>query len=37
MKILVTGGAGYIGGFMVKDLLERGDEVVVVDSLVPDF
>lgn len=33
MKILVTGGAGYIGGFMVKDLLERGDEVVVVDSL----
>lgn len=33
MKILVTGGAGYIGGFMVKKLLERGDEVVVVDSL----
>ena len=33
MKILVTGGAGYIGGFMVKRLLERGDEVVVADSL----
>ena len=33
MKILVTGGAGYIGGFMLKRLLERGDEVVVVDSL----
>jgi len=33
MKILVTGGAGYIGSFMVKYLLERGDEVTVVDSL----
>lgn len=33
MKILVTGGAGYIGGFMTKRLLERGDEVHVLDSL----
>ncbi|MBI2028397.1 MAG: UDP-glucose 4-epimerase GalE [Candidatus Levybacteria bacterium] len=33
MKILVTGGAGYIGSFMVKRLLERGDEVVILDSL----
>lgn len=33
MKILVTGGAGYIGSFMTKVLLDRGDEVVVVDSL----
>lgn len=33
MKILVTGGAGYIGSFMTKRLLEREDEVVVVDSL----
>ena len=33
MKILVTGGAGYIGSFMTKCLLERGDEVVVADSL----
>ncbi len=33
MKILVTGGAGYIGSFMVKRLLERGDEVVIADSL----
>ncbi|HUD09772.1 MAG TPA: UDP-glucose 4-epimerase GalE [Patescibacteria group bacterium] len=33
MKILVTGGAGYIGSFMIKRLLEQGDEVVVADSL----
>jgi UDP-glucose 4-epimerase len=33
MKILVTGGAGYIGGFMVKRLLDDGNEVVVADSL----
>lgn len=33
MKILVTGGAGYIGSFMVKRLLERGDEIVVADNL----
>lgn len=33
MKILVTGGAGYIGGFMTKELLDRGNKVVVADSL----
>lgn len=33
MKILVTGGAGYIGSFMVKSALDKGDEVIVADSL----
>ena len=33
MKILVTGGAGYIGSATVKDLVERDYEVVVVDNL----
>lgn len=33
MNILVTGGAGYIGGFMVTELLNKGYTVVVLDSL----
>ena len=33
MKVLVVGGAGYIGSHAVKQLLEHGYEVVVVDSL----
>lgn len=32
MKVLVTGGAGYIGSFMTKRLLDDGHEVVVADS-----
>lgn len=33
MHVLVTGGAGYIGSFMVKRLLEDNHQVTVVDSL----
>lgn len=33
MKILVTGGAGYIGSHTCVDLLENGYEVVIVDNL----
>lgn len=33
MKILVTGGAGYIGSHTCVELLEAGHEVVVIDNL----
>lgn len=31
MKILVTGGSGFIGGYLVKDLLRDGHEVTIYD------
>jgi UDP-glucose 4-epimerase len=34
MRVLVTGGAGYIGSHAVKQLIELGHEVVVVDNLL---
>lgn len=33
MKVLVTGGAGYIGSHVVEVLIRRGHEVVVYDNL----
>ena len=37
MSVLVTGGAGYIGSHMVWELLDAGEDVVVLDRLSSGF
>ena len=37
MSVLVTGGAGYIGSHMVNELVDAGEEVVVIDNLTTGF
>ncbi|MEO1062316.1 MAG: UDP-glucuronic acid decarboxylase family protein [Actinomycetota bacterium] len=34
MRVVVTGGAGFLGSHLCEHLLRRGDEVVAVDNLV---
>ncbi len=37
MSVLVTGGAGYIGSHMVLELLDAGEDVLVLDNLSTGF
>ena len=37
MTVLVTGGAGYIGGHMALALVDAGEDVVVLDDLSTGF
>ena len=33
MRVLITGGAGFVGSHLAEALLERGDQVLVLDNL----
>ncbi|MBI4736159.1 MAG: GDP-mannose 4,6-dehydratase, partial [candidate division NC10 bacterium] len=33
MRVLITGGAGYIGSHLVDALIKRGNEVLIIDNL----
>ena len=36
-KVLITGGLGFIGSNLTKRLVELGADVVIVDSLIPEY
>ena len=37
MKVLVTGGAGYLGSVCVQELILAGHEVDIIDNLSEGF
>ena len=34
MKVLLSGGAGFIGSYIVRKLLEQNDEVIIHDAFL---
>lgn len=36
-SILITGGAGYIGSHVARQLVERGERIIVLDNLSTGF
>ena len=37
MKILLTGGAGYLGNIVTRKLLDQKHEVVIIDNLIQEI
>ena len=37
MKVLITGGLGFIGSNLAKRLLKNGHEVIIIDNLMKDY
>src|SRR5262245_52635684 len=36
-RVLITGGLGFIGSTLAHELVEAGSDVVVIDSLIPEY
>jgi UDP-glucose 4-epimerase len=36
-RVLITGGLGFIGSTLAHELVEAGSEVVLIDSLIPEY
>src|SRR6188768_3924171 len=36
-RVLVTGGVGFIGSNLARQLVDRGADVLLVDSMIPDY
>ena len=36
-KVLITGGAGFIGSNLARRIVDLGGEVTIVDSMIPEY
>jgi UDP-glucose 4-epimerase len=36
-RVMITGGLGFIGSNLARQLVDAGAEVLIVDALIPDY